>query len=58
VVEAMMSHRLYRPGLGIETALTEIELNKGVPTIRPRWRLCVDLLRNEGFNFNVVPPRQ
>jgi PAS domain S-box-containing protein len=30
VVEAMASHRPYRPGLGIEAALEEIEKNKGI----------------------------
>src|SRR5690606_2659156 len=30
VVEAMASHRPYRPGLGLETALEEIEKNKGI----------------------------
>ena len=29
VVEAMASHRPYRPSLGIEAALEEIEKNKG-----------------------------
>ena len=30
VVEAMASHRPYRPTLGIEAALEEIEKNKGI----------------------------
>jgi len=30
VVEAMASHRPYRAALGIETALEEIEKNKGI----------------------------
>ena len=30
VVEAMASHRPYRPTLGIEVALEEIEKNKGI----------------------------
>jgi HD-GYP domain-containing protein (c-di-GMP phosphodiesterase class II) len=30
VVEAMASHRPYRPGLGIDAALEEIEKNKGI----------------------------
>jgi len=30
VVEAMASHRPYRPGLGIAAALNEIEKNKGI----------------------------
>lgn len=29
VVEAMSSHRPYRPGLGLDAALEEIEFNKG-----------------------------
>lgn len=30
VVEAMASHRPYRPGLGIEKALEEISRNRGI----------------------------
>ena len=30
VVEAMVSHRPYRPGLGIEKALEELSQNRGV----------------------------
>jgi len=29
VVEAMASHRPYRPGLGIDAALNQIEKNRG-----------------------------
>ena len=30
VVESMASHRPYRPGLGIDAALNEIEKNRGI----------------------------
>ncbi len=30
VMEAMASHRPYRPGLGIDAALDEIEKNRGI----------------------------
>jgi PAS domain S-box-containing protein/putative nucleotidyltransferase with HDIG domain len=36
VVEAMASHRPYRPSLGIEFALEEIEKNRGLPEIIQR----------------------
>ncbi|MBI4292740.1 MAG: HD domain-containing protein [Betaproteobacteria bacterium] len=49
VVEAMASHRPYRPGLGIEVALAEIEKNAG------RWydhnvaAACLSLFRKKSF---------
>jgi HD-GYP domain-containing protein (c-di-GMP phosphodiesterase class II) len=37
VVEAMASHRPYRPALGIDAALAEIEKNKGRFMTQMRW---------------------
>ena len=50
VVEAMSSHRPYRPALGIERALEEIEENKG-RTYDPQVSdACVSLF-SKGFEF-------
>ena len=49
VVEAMMSHRPYRPGLGIEAALAEVERSKGRHYDPAAVDACVDLFRNKGF---------
>ena len=51
VVEAMMSHRPYRAGLGIDAALIEVERNKGRLYDRAAVDACVDLFRNKGFTF-------
>ncbi len=51
VVEAMMSHRPYRAGLGIEAALTEVERNKGRLYDPAAVDACVDLFRNKGFTI-------
>jgi HD-GYP domain-containing protein (c-di-GMP phosphodiesterase class II) len=49
VIEAMASHRPYRPALGIEAALREIEKNRGVlydPTV---VSACLTLFREKGY---------
>lgn len=51
VVEAMNSHRPYRPALGIETALQEIEENKGKLYDEKVVNECLILFRKEGFVF-------
>ena len=51
VVEAMMSHRPYRPGLGVEAALIEVERNKGRLYDSSAVEACVGLFRNQGFTF-------
>jgi putative two-component system response regulator len=51
VVEAMASHRPYRPGLGIKVALDEIQKNKGTfydPVITDT---CLRLFREKDFHF-------
>ena len=52
VVEAMTSHRPYRPALGIEAALKEIESGRGVKYDGRIVDLCVSLFRDEGFLFS------
>ena len=51
VVEAMASHRPYRPALGIEVALEEIEKNKGVLYDPDVVSACLTLFREKGFAF-------
>jgi putative nucleotidyltransferase with HDIG domain len=50
-VEAMSSHRPYRPALGIEVALEEIEKNKGVLYDPDVVAACLKLFREKGFIF-------
>ncbi len=51
VVEAMMSHRPYRPALGIDAALSEIENGKGRLFDPEAVEACVALFRQNGFTF-------
>ena len=50
VVEAMASHRPYRPALGIEVALAEIEKNKGTLYDAAAVEACLAVFR-AGFHF-------
>ncbi|MFZ7128443.1 MAG: HD domain-containing phosphohydrolase [Desulfobacterales bacterium] len=49
VVEAMASHRPYRPGLGIDAALAEIEKNSGRFYDPEMADVCIRLFREKGF---------
>jgi putative nucleotidyltransferase with HDIG domain len=51
VVEAMASHRPYRPALGIDIALMEIEKNRGTYYDCKVVDVCLNLFRNKGFQF-------
>lgn len=51
VVEAMASHRPYRPALGIDRALDEISQNRGVLYDPYAVDACLDLFQNEKFAF-------
>jgi HD-GYP domain-containing protein (c-di-GMP phosphodiesterase class II) len=51
VVEAMASHRPYRPALGIDAALEEIEKNKGILYDPEVTEMCLWLFREKGFRF-------
>jgi PAS domain S-box-containing protein/putative nucleotidyltransferase with HDIG domain len=51
VVEAMASHRPYRPALGIEKALEEISLNRGILYDSEAVDACVRLFTEKGFTF-------
>jgi len=52
VVESMVSHRPYRPGLGLDAALTEIEHNKGKLFDPLVVEACIKLFREQGFNLS------
>ena len=54
VVEAMMSHRPYRPSLGIEVALEEITRNRGVFYHPEAVDACCKLFREERFPLPVA----
>jgi putative nucleotidyltransferase with HDIG domain len=51
VVEAMASHRPYRPSLGIEAALNEIKDNSGILYDPEIAGICISLFREKGFSF-------
>jgi len=51
VVEAIASHRPYRPGFGIDVALEEIEKNKGILYDAGVVEVCIKLFREKGFKF-------
>jgi HD-GYP domain-containing protein (c-di-GMP phosphodiesterase class II) len=53
IVEAMASHRPYRPALGIDKALEEISLNRGGlydPSISDT---CLRIFTQKGFKFKA-----
>jgi putative nucleotidyltransferase with HDIG domain len=52
-VEAMASHRPYRPALGVEAALEEIDNNKGVLYDPDVVAACLTLFREKGFIFEA-----
>jgi len=51
VVEAISTHRPYRPALGIEVALDEIEKNRGILFDESAVDACLTLFRRKGFKF-------
>lgn len=52
VVEAIASHRPYRPALGIEIALNELRKHKGTKYNTELVDLCVDLFNKKDFEFS------
>jgi len=51
VVEAMSSHRPYRPALGMDKALEEISKNKGTLYDPEVVDICLKLFKEKGFKF-------
>jgi PAS domain S-box-containing protein len=54
VVEAMASHRPYRPALGIDAALEEIEKNQETLYDADVVDVCLRLFREKGYQFEKV----
>jgi len=52
VVEAMSSHRPYRPAYGIDKALEEISKNKGILYDPEVVNACLRLFNQKGFKFD------
>ncbi len=52
VVEAMSSHRPYRPALGIKSALEEITRNKGILYDPQVVEACLKVINSKSFSFN------
>ena len=51
-VEAMASHRPYRPGLGIDAALNEIEKNRGLYYDAAAADACLRLFREKNYRLS------
>jgi HD-GYP domain-containing protein (c-di-GMP phosphodiesterase class II) len=51
VVEAMATHRPYRPGLGIDEALNEIEKNRDIFYDKAVADACLRLFREKGYKL-------
>jgi putative nucleotidyltransferase with HDIG domain len=51
VVEAMASHRPYRPALGIDAALEEIEKNRGILYDNTAVNACLKLFREKAYHI-------
>jgi HD-GYP domain-containing protein (c-di-GMP phosphodiesterase class II) len=51
VVEAMASHRPYRPGMGIKKALAEIAKNKGVHYDPDIVDACLKIFKQKKFTM-------
>jgi HD-GYP domain-containing protein (c-di-GMP phosphodiesterase class II) len=52
VVEAMASNRPYRPALGLDAALGEIEKNRGILYDNAVADACLRLFRDKGFKLD------
>lgn len=55
VIEAMSSHRPYRPSLGIDIALEEIEKNRDILYDPEVTDVCLSLFRKKSYNFPKSP---
>ena len=51
-MEAVSSHRPYRPALGIEEGIAVIKANRGTHYNPEIVDICIDLIFNKNFNFN------
>ena len=55
VVEAMSSHRPYRPSLGIKAAIIEIKNNKGILYDPDVVEACIKIIKSKKFSFDKDP---
>lgn len=51
VVEAMASHRPYRPALGLKEAIKEIKKNRGILYDPKIVDICIDIITSPNFKF-------
>jgi len=51
IIEAMSSHRPYRPAIGLQKAISEISKNKGKLYDSLSVDICIDLFENKKFRF-------
>ena len=51
VVDAMSTHRPFRPGLGIDTTLDELERGSGIRYDNQVVDACIKLIRVKGYNL-------
>jgi PAS domain S-box-containing protein len=58
VVEAIASHRPYRPALGVQLALDEISKNRGILYNPAAVDACLKLFREKGFDFSQTAPAE
>jgi PAS domain S-box-containing protein/putative nucleotidyltransferase with HDIG domain len=58
VVEAMTSHRPYRPALGQEAALSEITQHKGILYDEMVVDACFQVFEKKGFSFDIVAEKE
>jgi HD-GYP domain-containing protein (c-di-GMP phosphodiesterase class II) len=54
VVEAMASHRPYRPALGMDAALNEIRAGRGTRYDQQVVDVCVALFESGEFSFQLA----
>jgi PAS domain S-box-containing protein len=54
MVEAIMSHRPYRPALGLETALSIIKSEAGTRLNSQYVEACIDVFEKDNFTFSPV----
>ena len=53
VVEAMSSHRPYRPSRGVEAALDEVSGGSGTRYYPDVVMACLSVFRRKGFTFRI-----
>jgi len=56
VVEAMSSHRPYRPSLGIQMAIDELRSGRGSHYHAPSVDACIHLILEKKLDF--IPPEE